>query len=122
MSQVSAELKDLSHLSTRINGEQGGQGQSMDRFGKCSKHTIVDVPVGTIVRDVDGKILADLDVPGMMYVAARGGAGGHGNAYFKNDIRQSPKICEYGAKGESIEYVLEIRSMAHVGLVRKSPS
>lgn len=54
---------------------------------------------------------------GMMFVAARGGAGGKGNHYFITDTEQAPEICEYGANGEEIEYVLELRSMAHVGLV-----
>lgn len=53
----------------------------------------------------------------MMFIAARGGAGGHGNAFFKSDVYQVPRISEYGAKGEDFQYVLEISSMAHVGLV-----
>lgn len=46
-----------------------------------------------------------------------GGAGGKGNHFFTTDIEQSPKICEYGATGEDLEYFIEIRSMAHIGLV-----
>ena len=53
----------------------------------------------------------------MMYIAARGGAGGHGNAFFKSNINQAPKVAEFGAEGESKQYLLEVRSMAHVGLV-----
>lgn len=69
------------------------------------------------MRDTNGKILADLSEIGMMFIAARGGAGGHGNAFFKSDTQQSPQICEYGADGENLQYVLEVRSMAHIGLV-----
>lgn len=53
----------------------------------------------------------------MMYVAARGGAGGHGNAFFKSEINQAPQVAEFGATGETKQYLLEVRSMAHVGLV-----
>ena len=52
-----------------------------------------------------------------MFVAARGGAGGKGNHFFVTDTEQAPEVCEYGAVGEELEYTLEIRSMAHVGLV-----
>lgn len=52
-----------------------------------------------------------------MFVAARGGAGGRGNHFFISDTLQAPKIAEYGAEGEELQYVLEVRSMAHIGLV-----
>jgi len=97
--------------------KNGENGLCDECFGKNAVHDIIQVPIGTIVRHVNGKILADLDKPGMMFIAARGGAGGHGNAFFKSDTNQSPEISEYGAKGENKEYVLEIKSMAHIGLV-----
>lgn len=52
-----------------------------------------------------------------MFVAARGGAGGKGNHFFSSDTEHSPQICEIGAVGEDLAYSLELRSMAHVGLV-----
>ncbi|XP_008211400.1 mitochondrial ribosome-associated GTPase 2 isoform X2 [Nasonia vitripennis] len=115
--QVSADVKDLSTVSSVLEAESGEDGHNKDCFGKNAKHNIIKVPVGTIVRDTEGTILADLDEEGMMYIAARGGAGGHGNAFFKSNMNQSPKISEYGAEGESKQYVLEVRSMAHVGLI-----
>lgn len=54
-----------------------------------------------------------------MFIAARGGSGGHGNAFFKSDVHQAPCISEYGANGEDLRYVLEMSSMAHVGLVSR---
>ena len=53
-----------------------------------------------------------------MFIAARGGAGGHGNHFFVSPTMQAPKVAEYGADGEDMQYTLEVRSMAHVGLVR----
>lgn len=52
-----------------------------------------------------------------MFILARGGAGGRGNHFFATDLMQSPKIAEYGATGEHISYILEVKSMAHFGLV-----
>ncbi|XP_043251487.1 mitochondrial ribosome-associated GTPase 2 [Colletes gigas] len=115
--EVSSNVHDLSHVNSVLNAENGEKGINKDCFGKNAKHTIVKVPLGTIVRNLDGKIVGDLNKEGTMFIAARGGAGGHGNAYFKSDLQQSPYISEYGAHGESLQYVLEIRSMAHIGLI-----
>lgn len=115
--QASAQVKDLSRVHSVVQAEEGEKGYSKCCFGKNAEHNIVKVPIGTIVRDLTGKILCDLNQSGMMFIAARGGAGGHGNVFFKSDINQSPEICEYGAVGEDLQYVLEIKSMAHVGLV-----
>lgn len=78
---------------------------------------IIKVPVGTIIRSEDGDVVGDLEREGLMYVGARGGAGGKGNRFFISDTEQAPKISEYGAEGENIKYTIEMRSMAHVGLV-----
>ncbi|XP_076548854.1 mitochondrial ribosome-associated GTPase 2 isoform X1 [Osmia lignaria lignaria] len=115
--QASINVKDLSHINSVLKAEDGEKGQSKDCFGKNAEHSIVHVPIGTIIRNLEGKIIADLNQEGMMFIAARGGAGGHGNAYFKSDVQQTPCISEYGAEGEAMQYVVEISSMAHVGLI-----
>lgn len=45
------------------------------------------------------------------------GTGGKGNKFFESNEEKTPQICEYGAKGEDLAYTLELRSMAHLGLV-----
>jgi len=52
-----------------------------------------------------------------MFLAAKGGAGGKGNASFKNSVEQTPKVAEVGAEGEVFIYNLELRTMADVGLI-----
>ncbi|XP_011269531.1 mitochondrial ribosome-associated GTPase 2 isoform X2 [Camponotus floridanus] len=115
--EAKKDVKDLRNVQSVIRAEDGEKGYTKDCFGKNAEHNVVKVPIGTIVRDLNNKILADLDQDGMMFIAARGGAGGHGNSFFKSDTQQSPEISEYGAIGEDLRYVLEIRSMAHVGLI-----
>lgn len=88
-----------------------------DCHGKCADHMIIKVPVGTIVKNANGKIVGDLGSEGTMFIAARGGAGGKGNHFFASNIEQSPQVCEYGARGEELSYITELRSMAHLGLV-----
>ncbi|XP_043514552.1 mitochondrial ribosome-associated GTPase 2 isoform X1 [Frieseomelitta varia] len=115
--ETSSNVNDLSHISSVIMAENGEKGYNKSCFGKNAEHAIIHVPVGTIIRSMKGSIIADLNQEGMMFIAARGGAGGHGNAFFKSDVQQSPRISEYGAVGEDLQYVLEISSMAHVGLI-----
>ncbi|XP_033224852.1 mitochondrial ribosome-associated GTPase 2 isoform X2 [Belonocnema kinseyi] len=115
--QTSGDVKDLHHIRSVQEAEEGGKGLSKDCFGKNAEHLILKVPIGTIIRNLDGKIVADLEEEGMMFIAARGGSGGHGNPYFKSETNQTPMICEYGAEGETNQYVLEVKSMAHLGLI-----
>ncbi|XP_053990488.1 mitochondrial ribosome-associated GTPase 2 isoform X2 [Hylaeus volcanicus] len=115
--EVSSNVTDFSNMQSVLKAEDGEKGYSKDCFGKNAKHTIVPVPAGTIIRNIDGTIVADLDNEGTMFIAARGGAGGHGNSYFKSDLQQTPCISEYGAQGEELQYILELRSMAHIGLI-----
>lgn len=58
-----------------IKADNGQDGRNRDRVGKSADHKVIPVPVGTIIRAVNGKIVGDLDKEGSMFVAARGGAG-----------------------------------------------
>lgn len=93
------------------------KGHNKDCHGKSADHLIVKVPVGTVIKNEEGKIVGDLTEEGLMFIAARGGAGGRGNHFFVTDINQAPEICEYGAMGENLEYSIELKCMAHIGLV-----
>lgn len=100
-----------------IVGENGERGRNKDCHGKSAENKIVQVPIGTIVKNKQGQIVGDLSEENMMFIAARGGAGGRGNHFFCTDEMQAPEICEYGAKGEDLSYHLEIRSMADIGFI-----
>lgn len=115
--ETSKVIKDLNHLTSILKADCGDRGTAKNCHGKNAKHTIVKVPVGTIVRNQKLQIVADLDKTGVMFIAARGGAGGKGNTFFASDTDQVPQICEYGATGEDAQYTLEVRSVAHIGLV-----
>ncbi|XP_067006920.1 mitochondrial ribosome-associated GTPase 2 isoform X3 [Anabrus simplex] len=115
--QASNTINNLNHLSAIVQADSGEKGYNKDCSGRNAQHTVVKVPTGTIVKSEAGKVIADLKQEGMMFVAARGGAGGHGNHFFVSDTEQAPQVAEYGAEGESFQYTLEVRSMAHVGLI-----
>ena len=76
------------------------------------------VPVGTVFKDAESyRLLMDLKRNEDIFVAARGGAGGKGNHFFLSNELRAPTIAEKGAEGESLHYLVEMKIMAHLGLV-----
>jgi len=99
-------------------GESGGRGGANNRHGADGPDLVLEVPVGTIVRDAaTGEMLADLARPGVEFVAARGGRGGRGNASLRSSIDRIPNYAERGETGEDANLVLELRLVADVGFV-----
>lgn len=96
------------------NGENGGRQRS---YGKSGRDVIVTVPVGTVIKSIEGKIIADMFEDGQREVVLVGGKGGRGNYHFKTSRRQSPSFAELGQKCEEYEVVLELKTIADVGLV-----
>lgn len=66
-----------------------------------------------------GKIVADLAYHGQEFVAVHGGAGGKGNRFFLSNENRAPMTTTSGEKGEERVLQLELRTMAHAGLVRQ---
>ena len=95
----------------------GSHGSGKKRHGHRGTDMIVHVPVGTIVKDRDGEVLADLVHDGDRWLAAQGGVGGKGNARFLSNKRRAPGFAEQGEYGEERWVWLELKLMADVALV-----
>lgn len=115
--KVCKTVDSLGHIPKVCEGEAGVKGMHESCFGKSAKHKIIDVPVGTLIKDIDGREIADLSVEGDTFVAARGGAGGKGNQFFLSSEVKAPKYAEAGAYGEDKEYILELKLIANIGLI-----
>lgn len=99
-------------------GERGGHGRGANRHGKTGAETVIPVPVGTLVRDLESEtVRCDLAEPGQRFCAAHGGRGGKGNARFTTSTRRAPRFAERGEPGEDAQYLLELKLIAEVGLV-----
>lgn len=109
-------LDDLRRIRT-ARAKNGVPGGKQKRHGKNAKEIVLQVPVGTIIWDEDGKQLADLNAPGMRSQVVKGGAGGKGNARFATPTRKAPRFAERGLPGEKGQLRLELRLLAEVGLV-----
>ena len=103
--------------SITIKAEPGEKGKAKLMYGRDAKDVYCDVPCGTVVTTLDGKILADLSNEGDTYLAAKGGRGGRGNVCFKSPTNRAPRVAENGLPGETKDIYLELKLLADVGLV-----
>ena len=110
-------LIDLSY-NRHYDAANGPGGKGKNMYGKNADNVIVKVPVGTVVNDADtGEFLGDLEVAGMELVVAQGGKGGKGNAAFATSGNRAPRYAEEGTEGEERNLLLELKTIADVGLV-----
>ncbi len=105
------------HFHPRIKAQNGKGGAGNNRDGADGADLTLRVPDGTVVQTPDGEVLADLVGDGTTYELARGGRGGRGNAALANTRRRAPGFAELGEPGQFVEVVLELKSVADVGLV-----
>lgn len=114
------QLWTLLHLKYRkhILAKDGERGGSSNSSGKEGEDIILEVPLGTIARDVEtGNLECEITEDGQQIILTRGGKGGLGNANFKNSVRQTPKFAQPGQPGREEWKVLELKVLADVGLV-----
>lgn len=96
----------------------GLKGDKQHRKGADGKDVLIDVPCGTVILDAETqKVIADLTEHGQQFVALKGGAGGHGNEYYKNPTRQAPRFSQTGEVVKERQVILELKSIADVGII-----
>lgn len=117
--EVSDQVHTLLDFQYRphVKARRGGNGEGDHRNGARGEDLILQVPVGTVVRSAEGEILADLTALGTRFVAAEGGFGGLGNAALATAKRKAPGFALKGEPGEAHDLILELKSVADVGLV-----
>ncbi|OIQ00208.1 MAG: GTPase ObgE [Zetaproteobacteria bacterium CG2_30_46_52] len=109
-------LQEL-YLRKRIIAENGTKGKGSNCHGRMGKDIEVIVPIGTVIRNEQGELLADLTEDGATAIIAKGGIGGQGNARFATSTNQAPRYSQPGLPGEAGICHLELKMMADVGLV-----
>ena len=99
--------------------ENGGNGQGAKRHGVTAPDTVILVPPGTLIKEVEsGKIIHDMSQnDGADFICCKGGRGGFGNRHFATPTRQTPMFAKNGTRGEECEVILELKMIADVGLI-----
>ncbi|MGC1513152.1 MAG: GTPase ObgE [Acidimicrobiales bacterium] len=97
--------------------ENGVHGTSKRAHGRSGADLLVFVPVGTVIKDQTGKVVADLVNEGDRWLAGAGGRGGRGNARFLSNRRRAPSFAEQGEVGAEQWFRMELKLMADVALI-----
>jgi GTPase len=111
-----ATLLDLHRRPLRRAGN-GKQGSGSNRSGANGDDLVVTVPDGTVIKALDGEVLADLVGARTRFVAVAGGRGGLGNAALASPRRRAPGFALRGEPGLEQTLVLELKTVADAGLV-----
>ncbi len=118
--QTTTTKRTLYHLQFKklYKSKNGGGGSGNNRTGKCGEPLAIDLPLGTLVYNVDSEtLLKDLVDPGEVFVVVQGGRGGLGNARFKSSTNRTPRFAQPGELGQILNLRLELKLLADVGLV-----
>jgi GTP-binding protein len=115
-------VRDL-NLLARYTGtkefaaQRGEQGMSKSMFGKGGKDLVIEVPVGSIVTDLERGRVYELFESGAQVKILQGGSGGLGNEHFKSSTNRSPQEATKGRPGEEGKFKIELTLVVDVGLI-----
>ncbi|MBR9987434.1 MAG: GTPase ObgE [Desulfosarcina sp.] len=118
--KATTQKRTLYHLQFQklYKAKNGSGGQGNNRAGKGGEDLIVELPPGTLVVDADtGDLIKDLVDTDEVFVVAKGGRGGLGNARFKSSTNRTPRFAQPGEPGQTLNLRLELKLLADVGVV-----
>ena len=105
------------HYNQKFKAENGANGSGGNKTGANGKDLRIEVPLGTKIMDVNGKLLCDITQVGQEYLALKGGAGGFGNTHFATASRQTPNFAKTGVKTKPYQVRLELNCIADIGII-----
>jgi GTP-binding protein len=111
---------NLSHFfrDRTYSARKGGHGMGRNRHGANGEDLTIPVPPGTqVINRETGELIVDMIQDGGKFLVARGGIGGHGNAFFKSSTFQTPRMAQPGLPGEEFDLELNLKLIADIGLV-----
>lgn len=115
-------VRDVSLLS-RYRGEKkfkagrGADGESLSKHGKRGVDLVIDVPVGSLVRNRNTGEVHEILEEGQQILILKGGRGGAGNEVFKSSVNRTPDVAMPGGEGEEAELHIELQLIAQAGLI-----
>ncbi|MFN2441405.1 MAG: GTPase ObgE [Thermoanaerobaculia bacterium] len=118
--EATSRLNTLYHLQFRREWKagRGEHGLGSNCSGKSGDDVVIELPVGSVVRDRDtDELVADLVEEGQRVRVVKGGRGGLGNQNFATATRQAPRFAQPGEEGEARALRIELKLIADVGIV-----
>ena len=97
--------------------EHGIRGGGSEKHGRNGKNLYINVPLGTIIKDLEtGEVFLEI-ISIKEYTLFAGGRGGKGNSRFKSSRKRAPQFHQKGESGIECWLQLDLKVMADVGLV-----
>ena len=109
-------LMDLKYRPHYV-AKRGAHGKRKNMSGRNAPDIVIKLPLGAVISEENGNVLADLTKPNKPVVLARGGKGGKGNQHFATPTNKAPRKATPGAPGEHKKLIIELKIIADVGLV-----
>ena len=97
--------------------EKGEEGMGKSRFGKNGEDLIIEIPVGSVVKDVERGRVYEFMTEGHEERIFKGGGGGLGNEHFKSATNRSPEESTKSRKGEDGELEITLSLVVDVGII-----
>jgi len=106
------------HFKKHFRAQRGQHGRGKDQSGKSGKDLIIQLPLGTIVKEAEtGRVLKEFVQSDESSLIARGGRGGLGNRHFASPRKQAPRHTQKGESGQTFSLKLELKLLADVGII-----
>ena len=110
-------LNDFRHIRKYVAGD-GQPGGRRRCHGADGADLVVKVPEGTVVKEAEtGKVIVDMSHDCKREVILKGGRGGKGNMNYATPTMQVPNYAQPGKPGRELNVILELKTIADVGLV-----
>jgi GTP-binding protein len=101
-----------------FKAQNGGAGSGKNKSGKKGLDTLILVPLGTTIWDLEtGELLVDLVIDNQQIVLVEGGEGGKGNKHFATSTHRTPRFAQEGQKGTEKRLKLELKLIADIGII-----
>lgn len=115
-------IQDINLLSKykhkkEFRAERGQDGMGGSKHGKSAEDLIIELPVGSVITNIESGGSVSLDKVGQKELLLKGGAGGFGNERFKSSTNTTPQKATKGKQSESGNFKVELELFADIGLV-----
>ena len=109
----------LSKYKAKKNFEagRGEDGGNKSLHGKNGEDFILELPIGTIITNLETEEKWQLLKEGEKVQLLKGGYGGFGNEHFKSSTNTTPKESREGQEGENGNFKIELELFADIGLI-----
>ena len=100
-----------------FSADRGEDGGNKSLHGKAGEDFFLELPIGSIVTNLDTDETWQFTEKGQKFLILKGGYGGFGNEYFKSSTNTTPKESRPGQEGEKGNFKIELELFADFGLI-----